>query len=355
MGVLRLLLALSVLIFHAGLLFKYNIANNQIAVLSFFIVSGFYMALILDKKYTGKKATFLFWSNRFLRIFPLYWLTLLIIFTFTLLKFILNIGSDDNAIVHYINWSPHTSPFTFGVNLINYIVRNLSLIVTLDYVRVNDSTPGYLLVQQAWTLQIELLFYVLAPFFARLSKKHFIAVFLLYVIGFFGVIVPFHIMQPTLLYQFLSNLIFFLLGMMSYGFLYKRFQVKKPHPHITRSVFFFFLAYLLLYNILPFKYSLPVLHTGDFFYFAVFIFSLPFIFLQTSASVIDGLFGKLSYPVYITHFFIIKLFSNIAIFKANSNTKTILIIVFTLIVSYLMVKIIEAPIDKIRQSRVKNS
>jgi len=70
--------------------------------------------------------------------------------------------------------------------------------------------------------------------------------------------------------------------------------------------------------------------------------------------VLDGIIGKLSYPVYITHFFIIKLFSNIPLFSNESIMKTILIILVTLLISYIGVKAVDDPIDRIRQRRVKN-
>src|SRR5437899_9041000 len=113
MGVIRLLLALSVLIFHAGKFFNYNIVNNTIAVFSFFIISGFYMALVLDKKYSKQQSKLLFWSNRLLRIFPLYWLSLLVVFSFVLVKFVFHIGTDDNSIIHYIKYSSHNLPLFF--------------------------------------------------------------------------------------------------------------------------------------------------------------------------------------------------------------------------------------------------
>lgn len=353
MGIVRLLLALSVLIFHAGKFFNYNIVNNTIAVFSFFIISGFYMALVLDKKYSKQQSKLLFWGNRFLRIFPLYWLSLLVVFLFVLVKFVFHIGTDDNAIVHYGKYSLHSSSLLFYTDLFNYIVRNITLIGTIDYFRVNDNTPGYLLVQQAWTLQIELLFYVIAPYLNQLSKKIFIVFFLVYVVSFFGFIAPLHLLPPNLGYIFLNNLVFFLLGMMSYRFLYSWLQTKKMHFSVTRGVFIFLILYLLLYHVISFKYQIFNVSLNDILYYSIFLFSMPFIFLQTSVSVIDSYIGKFSYPVYITHFIVIKLLSNISLFKQDSNIKTILIITLTFFISLLAIKFIEIPIDRIRQKRIK--
>lgn len=352
MGILRLLFAFSVLIYHSGQFFGYNVTNQIMAVLSFFTISGFYMALILDKKYTSKNHTFLFWSNRFLRIFPLYWITLLLTFLFTVLKLVLHLGTD-NAIIHYIAWAPHVSPFVFGLSLFNYIMRNITLLVTVDYLHPSNNIPGYLLVQQAWSLQYELLFYLLAPFLVRLSKKIFFIILTVYLVGFWGVVFPLHILQSTLLYGFFSYLIFFLLGIISYRFIYKHFHSKKVHPHILRSVFLIFLIYLLLYNTFHFNFTFPIFSVTDPVYFILLACSLPLIFLQTSASIIDNFIGKLSYPVYVLHFFILKLLSNIPFLKQESNFKTILVIITTLVISYLAVKFIDFPIDRWRQKRVK--
>jgi peptidoglycan/LPS O-acetylase OafA/YrhL len=72
MVLLRLLLALVVVLFHTGMVSRY-LMDSHTAVNAFFIISGFYMALILDQKYgsspAGLKA---FAINRFLRLYPLY-------------------------------------------------------------------------------------------------------------------------------------------------------------------------------------------------------------------------------------------------------------------------------------------
>lgn len=54
MGLARLLLALSVVLAHLPVLLG-PLVNGHVAVQGFFIISGFYMALILDSKYHTDK------------------------------------------------------------------------------------------------------------------------------------------------------------------------------------------------------------------------------------------------------------------------------------------------------------
>jgi peptidoglycan/LPS O-acetylase OafA/YrhL len=50
LGVLRILLALSVLLWHVPGS-HLRLLNAQVVVLLFFVISGFYMALVIDEKY----------------------------------------------------------------------------------------------------------------------------------------------------------------------------------------------------------------------------------------------------------------------------------------------------------------
>ena len=50
MGLLRFILAASVVLAHSGDFFGFKFTGGLIAVETFFIISGFYMALILDTK-----------------------------------------------------------------------------------------------------------------------------------------------------------------------------------------------------------------------------------------------------------------------------------------------------------------
>ena len=73
MGTLRFILAMSVAYGHAGDFLGFPLIPGDTAVQSFYAVSGFYMALVLNEKYRPGSSTYsLFISNRFFRLFPVY-------------------------------------------------------------------------------------------------------------------------------------------------------------------------------------------------------------------------------------------------------------------------------------------
>ena len=65
MGVIRFLFALTVLLSHEVDLFGLTLTGSIIAVQCFYIISGFYMGIILEEKYKLSDYK-LFISNRFL-------------------------------------------------------------------------------------------------------------------------------------------------------------------------------------------------------------------------------------------------------------------------------------------------
>lgn len=78
MGIFRLLLAMVVALDH--LTFYAHpipyLMPGVIAVEAFYIVSGFLITLVIIEKY--ERRLFLFYSNRALRIYPIYWVCLLL-------------------------------------------------------------------------------------------------------------------------------------------------------------------------------------------------------------------------------------------------------------------------------------
>src|SRR5687767_10319648 len=86
MGIIRFLLAASVVLAHAGPISGFTLVDSDVAVKAFYIISGFYMALILNEKYIDSNNSYsLFITNRFLRIYPLYWIVLLLTILFSII------------------------------------------------------------------------------------------------------------------------------------------------------------------------------------------------------------------------------------------------------------------------------
>lgn len=74
-GLLRTILAIYVVLLH---IFSFPTLGNY-AVSFFFILSGFLMTYIMQKTYHYNFAGIkLFWSNRFLRLYPAYWIVLIL-------------------------------------------------------------------------------------------------------------------------------------------------------------------------------------------------------------------------------------------------------------------------------------
>jgi hypothetical protein len=119
--------------------------------------SGFYMSLILHEKYVGKnKGYFLFISNRVLRIYPVYWVGLFSLITLSVLKYFFYETSDitiDALIKYYSSLPLWLSILIFAGDFL----RNITLIITTDYFGIYPQ-PVHLFIQQAWTLQVELIF-----------------------------------------------------------------------------------------------------------------------------------------------------------------------------------------------------
>lgn len=351
MGLLRFLLALSVIINHSYPLFGYRLVGGGLAVSSFFMISGFYMALILNEKYVGtKKAYKLFISNRFLRIYPLYWVMLTLFFLFSLLKFLI----FPNQVSYY-------HEFFVGINsMFNFIlniIQNITLLISPDYL-FPDYGRGHLIIYIAYTLQAELLFYLIAPFIA---KKSMIFLFLLAIpfslITFagFNKYIPFPHYNVALIYLFLMTFIFFLFGIMSYKLYHKLqpTQFLKKNAHRFFSLFlllFLALGGIIVYRVLEFNVLDDLTYL---LFYLVIILGIPFAFGYSKKNTFDRTLGELSYPMYLSHLLIVKLFQASPLVHMNHNLLTLIIIVCTVIFSLLLMRFVEEPIEQFRQKRYR--
>ena len=95
MGILRFILAFAVLIDHCGGVFGFYILPGFQCVQAFYIISGFYISLVWNEKYSLIQNSYkLFITNRILRLYPLYILVLVAMISQSVIYgSILNVGS----------------------------------------------------------------------------------------------------------------------------------------------------------------------------------------------------------------------------------------------------------------------
>jgi peptidoglycan/LPS O-acetylase OafA/YrhL len=344
MGLIRLLLALSVLISHSFPLFGNSLIGSTLAVRAFFVISGFYMALILNEKYIKKNGSYrLFITNRLFRIYPIYYV--LLIATIIISYVFLNLHLYAGSLTYYINIirpNAHTM-FLYGSPL--DILRDFTILFRFDYFTLNPNNNEFLFLPQAWTLVMELLFYLVAPFIARKNIK------LISILIFLSIIVRFLVFHYLLLNHlpitdrfFPAEIVFFLLGVISYK-IYAKVKKININRYFSSLVLLGLLFFTLFYNFIPFEIQLRWIDLKAWIYLGLLMLSIPILFKITNKHWLDKLLGNLSYPVYISHLSILMILINLNLVNLKSSNFTLLLLVSTLIFSEALVIFIEKPID----------
>lgn len=345
MGLLRIILAFNVVIDHSYPIFGFKMISGHLAVCAFFIISGFYMSLLLDKKYVGKnKSYFLFVSNRFLRIYPVYWVGLFALLVAMFIKLLL--FGFDLSVEKQTQYYTHLPLWVAIITVTGDILRETTLLITPDLFDFNQKGPVHLLIQQAWSLQVELVFYLIAPFiFRRWNKKSLLIILAL---GIAHIIIGvFRIPAINNLMGILFNSFYFVLGSVSYRIYLKIVTLHVPVKTLI-SLYIVFMLYLTIYT----SFHFDPIYGRDEIFIAIITLMIPYLFLLTQKNVFDRWLGELSYPIYIIHTSVIKLLRSSLYFITHLSLLTLAAIGLSMIFGFLIVRYIDIPIDRIRQKRL---
>ena len=359
MGILRLLLALSVVIMHAVKDFPLPMVGGMVAVQTFYMISGFHMALILHEKYSGANSYRIFITNRLLRLYPTYLVVLSLIVLISVARFA-TAGSGGGPLSYY-------SEFRTQLGLVStliLVVTNLIIVGqdVLMFFRVDTISHGlafsgdfqaadtagvslhqFLFVPQAWTLGVELSFYVVAPFLVRRSLRFLVAVIAVslglrcvtYGMGYN--------MDPWTYRFFPFELAFFLTGAVGYR-VYVRLRQQAWSDLAGKVAWAVALIATVAFSLVP----MPDIGK-QWAYYALLACAIPLIFQFTKNSRVDRWIGELSYPVYICHMLILRVIGN----YVPNHYLALAACAGSIMFSILLMKFVIEPIETIRRSRAE--
>lgn len=361
MGFLRLCLALAVVVAHSEPLFGWDVTRltgGRLAVQMFYIISGFYITLVLHRRYTGPGHYGHFMRNRFLRLYPAY-------ATVALLTLVIMGALSEWTpgsiwpFEYWSEWGTTLSPsslvavvaanlFIFGQDALMFLAVDPGLgglYFTADFTAETIPAYKFLLVPQAWTLGVELLFYVVAPLLVTRKTGTLVVVFALGLALRAFVIHGLGLHSDPWDYRFFPiELPLFLWGAIAY----KAYAHLEAHGLLHReagtAALILVLGGTLLHTQLPGRLQGGFLGL-PFMCFALGL-ALPFLFHRTRSSARDRWIGDLSYPIYVVHLMIVMLLGTLG-WTAQLGLSACAI---SILLAILLRVYIEAPIDRWRHA-----
>lgn len=303
MGFLRTYLAIAVVLGHTSPILGYFGMPPDVAVRVFFIISGFYMALICSQKYTGTRGLRAFYIGRVLRIYPLFYLA----FLFALG---VNIGfaepwSDEHLqfvtpMEKFLLFLPNLT--IFGSDIPFLLIHDIesgwhfSFGLPLEAYPEAQRLSGFILNGPSWTLGNELAFYLLVPFISRL-RSLFLALIAAASLGLM-LYLEWKVAPWSSYFFFPSNLVFFVAGMLCYRFYASRYFAKLKNVLPARWLSGAVGIAVLLYVV---RQYIPGYRNHEWMVYLLTVAAIPWFFERTKKSKVDRFVGEFSYPIYILH------------------------------------------------------
>ncbi len=358
MGSLRTLFAIAVVFAHS---YGYVFVGGQNAVQLFYMISGFLISYVIVEKKTYSSIKN-FYINRYLRLYPIYASVAIL----TLLALSVSAFLLDKNLEFFSTY--HNAPFAADILLLlsnstlflqDWVmfsgIENNQLVFSTNVFKGNIALYKGLLVPQAWTLGVELSFYLIAPFILPRRKILFALLFLSIMLRIYLIYIGIGRQDPWTYRFFPTELTLFLLGALSHQvilpFYRKLFSKHNIEKYSTTS------TYLLILITLSF-WLIPIDElTKSIALFFIFLLLMPLTFLFQSKRNWDKWIGNLSYPIYICHILVIYVtnFLTEKLGIKNITTISLIIVAASVCLSILLNTYIGNPTEALRNKlRNKN-
>jgi len=329
-GLTRFVLALFVIMFHLSR----SIFLGEFAVFSFFILSGYWISVMYEKKYLLKENTLkVFYVSRFWRILPVFYAVTIFAILINFLCHIPVIGEvqklgfGQKCLLYFSN------VFLFGYNFLRYRI-----------------------LVPAWSLDIEMQFYLIFPFLYFLTRKSVTRLTLVLgitVVSYGALLVLFegHYHNKTLL----SYLFLFIAGMYSY-------QTKVKFNNLVQySSLLLFLIIVAVNMVVPSMRNLSRDSNTQYYHILSLVLTIaayPMVInsVHKPSDNKDRILGDLSFLVYLIHAVWLIVYELLIGLNYTKYTTIPLIagfIAVTVITSYILYKLVDRPSELARQKWVK--
>jgi peptidoglycan/LPS O-acetylase OafA/YrhL len=362
MGVIRFVLALSVVFWHIRGA-PYRLLNAQVAVILFFIISGFYMAMVINEKYAkGQPEHWIrtFYFARFWRLYPPYFVMFLVMMLW---------GAPTNLPSPLLGRLPMSifdqvvlaipNVALFGQDLHQFLVR----------VRVESAGPPFLLdivsrinpavlqddmmaVGHAWSLVAEATFYLIAPFIVCSARRTTVALVATLALRFFFMTILGQRSGIWGYFFFPGAACMFILGSAAYH-AHKFMPRPDLHPiagWVALTGFATWFGTLVSTNNVvmasPADWSIDL--PKFWVLYLLFAASVPFIFEATKNVKIDREIGEISYPLYVVHGLVVGLVYFRWSGPQGSVPDAWAAVTLSIFAAYIMRQFVETPIERWR-------
>lgn len=344
MGILRTIFALAVVFGHSGV---GDVFVGRYAVQLFYIISGFLISYILNNN-KNYKHPIKFYTNRILRLYPVYYIVAALslcmhtVWTTSFFSVYQSIPFGAKALLVFSNL------FLFGQDWVMFSgIKQGNLVFVTDFFSSDILLFHGLLIPQAWTIGVELSFYVIAPFVLRDRRKICCLLLASITLRIILMINGLGLNDPWTNRFFPSELALFLIGALSQQWLLPFWAGVLKHSliRIEKIATVVLIIISITYFLIPLReiYKVPIC-------LAIFVSLLPLAFIFQNRSPFDKLIGDLSYPLYIGHLLVVNVvtafFQKYAI--ANEFLRVLLTVIISIIFAFILDRYVVRRVEKVR-------